>query len=76
MDARKVLKEKAKFIPPKGGGYNLVGVDTFDRDAADAIYLVGNYPTRKAAEAAKARREAEGGDDMQRYHIYGPEDSG
>lgn len=74
MDSDKVRADIDAHTPPPGGGYNVVGVDTFD-EPGEALFLVDNFPTREEAEAAKADKEREleeRGECCVRYYVYGP----
>jgi hypothetical protein len=58
--------EILRFTPKEG--FNVVGVDSFERPG-EALYLVGHYATRKEAAAAARAHEASSGD---RAHVYAP----
>ena len=46
-----MMKDKKRWIPKAGEGFNVVGVDDFELPG-EQMYLVGNFPDRAAAEAA------------------------
>lgn len=58
--------EILRFTPEEG--FNVVGVDSFERPG-EALYLVGHYATREEAAAAARAHEARSGD---RAHVYAP----
>lgn len=63
----KILAEKRRFEPERG--FNLVGLDEFECEFGDKLYLIGTFSTRRAAQAAlEVRRRADGGEVM---FIYG-----
>jgi hypothetical protein len=66
MSVKKRLAAKARMTPKSG--HNLVGVDTFETEPGDELYLVDNFPSKEAAKAAmKKRLEA---DPKEVLHIY------
>lgn len=65
MDFEKIFKAKAEMTPEPGEGFNLVGIDEYE-EPGDELYLIGNYPTRKQAEAAQKKRSSD-----ERTVIYG-----
>lgn len=67
-DFEKRWAARERYEPEKG--YNLVGVDTYEREPGEELYLVGHYPTKAKAEAAKARRLLANPSEI--LHIYGP----
>jgi len=70
----KIMADKEEFTPPKGGGFNVVGVDTYDAPG-EALFFVSNHPTREEAEAVRAKREKEmeeADEEGVRYYVYGP----
>lgn len=73
MNINKALAAKRKFVPPKGGGFNLIGVDTFESDPADAAYFIDNFRTRQAAESAKVKRARRTRNKGEKLYIYGPD---
>ena len=52
-DLDKRLEAKEQFTPETGA--NLVGLDDFEAPGEE-LYLVGNFPTKQAAEFERARR--------------------
>jgi hypothetical protein len=58
--------EILRFTPEEG--FNVVGVDSFERPG-EALYLVGRYATRREAAAAAREHEERSGD---RAHVYAP----
>lgn len=63
------LKAKARMIPKKG--FNLVGVDDYEREPGDELYLIAHYPSEDAAvRAQKARKRAH---PDEKTYIYGPD---
>lgn len=64
----RILAEKERFEPERG--FNLVGLDEYEREIGEMLYLIGTFPTRRAAQAAlEARRRADGDEVM---YIYPP----
>lgn len=63
----KMLEAKKAAMPKSG--FNLVGVDKFERDPSDALYVIDHYDSREEADDALARR-AEANPDETLY-IYG-----
>ena len=66
----KMLAAKRAMIPRKG--YNLVGLDDYEKPGEE-LYLIAHFATRRAAEKEKAAREREN-PDGDRMFIYGPKD--
>jgi len=60
-------RARAKMIPKKG--FNVVGVDDFERPGQD-IFLVKNVETQAEADALRAKKEKD--DPGNRYYVYGP----
>lgn len=48
-----LLEAKSHYIPKEG--FNLVGVDKFER-FGEELFLIGEYDTREEAEAAQKKR--------------------
>jgi hypothetical protein len=67
-DFEKRWEARERFEPDSG--WNLVGVDTYEREPGEELYLVGNYPTEKAANQAKAQRLKSNPHEV--LHVYGP----
>jgi hypothetical protein len=67
-DFRKRWEAKARFKPETG--WNLVGVDTYEREPGEELYLVGNYPTEGAANKAREQRLKSNPHEV--LHVYGP----
>ena len=65
------LKAKSKMIPKTG--FNLVGVDDFEREPGEELYLIRNFPSREAAERAQKARKRTHPDEI--THVYGPGDA-
>lgn len=61
----KALAHKKKFIPKDG--FNLVGLDEFE-SPEEALYLIGHFDTRPAAEKEMAKRASSSAD---RMFVYG-----
>lgn len=66
MDINGILENKKKFIPKSG--YNLVGVDLFEIDPKDALFLVDHFDDRAGAEKAKLTSDQQSG--LVKYYIY------
>jgi len=66
-DLDKRLAAKDEFTPDSG--FNLVGMDDFE-DPGDELYLVGNFPSKNAAELARDVRLKD--DPNEKLFIYGP----
>ena len=64
----KVLAERRRFEPEHG--FNLVGLDEFEREFGEKLYLIGTYPTRRAAQVALEARRRQDRDEV--MFIYGP----
>ncbi len=64
------IDEMCAQIPP--GKFALVGVDDFDPDPEDELYLIRIFDTREAAEAALAARLAgqPKGEEPETLYIY------
>lgn len=60
-----LLEAKNHYIPEEG--FNLVGVDKFER-FGEELFLLGEYDTREKAEAAQAARKKEHPDET--TYIY------
>jgi hypothetical protein len=71
-DFQKRLSAKRELTPPPGGGFNVVGVDTFE-DPGDDLYLIGSVPTRELAE--RLRKQHLKDNPGATVHIYGSEES-
>ncbi len=67
IDAR---HEAMQAMIPKSG-FNLVGLDDFERDPADELFLIGHFDTQEEAEAARADR-LKSSPGLKMY-VYGPE---
>lgn len=65
-----MLKDKARWVPKAGEGFNVVGVDTHELPG-DQMYLIGNYAEEAAAEAALVKFKADHPDEM--AYVYGPD---
>jgi hypothetical protein len=64
-----MIRDKQKFLPKTG--YNVVGVDDFELPG-EQLFLIGQYPTRDAAQRALERFQKE--NPGHTAHVYGPED--
>ncbi len=69
MSVEKMMAAKARFIPKDG--YNVVGVDTYEREPGEELYLIGHFKDHGQAETARAKH-AESSEDP--VYIYGPTD--
>lgn len=63
-----MLKQKKSLTPKKG--YNLVGLDDYERAGAQ-LFLIGSFATLKDAEKAQKAHNRSNPDT--RTFIYGPE---
>lgn len=52
MDLKKMLKAKDAATP--NSGFNLVGLDEFERDIAAAVYIISHHTSAADADAARA----------------------
>lgn len=48
----KMLASKARLTPETG--YNLVGVDAFETEPGEELYLIDSFTSKSAAEKAKS----------------------
>jgi hypothetical protein len=69
LDAMK--KDKARWIPKEGEGFNVVGVDDHELPG-EQLYLISNHPERAAAEAALAKFKSDYPGEV--GFVYGPDD--
>ncbi len=63
------LAAKKALIPKKG--FNLVGVDAYERDPADELFLIGSFDSEKDAKRAQAEYEKK--HPAERTFIYSPD---
>ena len=70
MSISTILAAKRRMTPKKGA--NLVGVDAFETEPGEELYLISHHPTREAAEEALTARKAKHADEV--VYIYGPGD--
>lgn len=63
-----MLKQKKSMIPKKG--YNLVGLDDYER-SGEQLFLIGSFASLKEAEKAQKKHSKSNPDT--RTFIYGPE---
>ena len=70
MSTSKMLAAKRRMIPKEG--FNLVGVDTFETESGDELYLISHHSTHEAAEEALAARKVKHPDEV--VYIYGKDD--
>lgn len=68
MTIARIFAAKRRMVPKEG--YNLVGVDTCEREPEDQLYLIGHYPTEEAAIAAQKTRKQRHSDEV--TYVYGP----
>ena len=61
-------KDRERFTPKTG--FNLVGVDDFERPG-EQLYLIDHFPDRDAAEKALAARKKVR--PREKVYIYGPD---
>lgn len=50
-------------------GFNLVGVDTFEKPGEE-LFLVGHYAKRDEAIAALRKKRSEADPDFYKYYVY------
>ena len=67
------IEAMRRFVPKPGKGYNVVGVDDYE-SPGNELFLVGNFPTKSAAEKAKKAREKQAPGN--KFYVYPPASDG
>ena len=62
------VRAQRAMTPPKGQGFNVVGVDTFE-EPGEELYLIANVATREEAERKAASYRKQHPEEI--VHIYG-----